>query len=273
MVERGTEVLTTLTELGGFFTLAPAPGPETGAVGWSDVLAEPALTTRFATVRAALAASSRLPVEEIDPKVAVSAVQVGLASRLWSVALASAVVHGWVPALSADNLVASPEHRGTVPLGVRDPQAGYALPLPPTLPLSPSLDEAARLLGDRVAQGALARLEIACAEVGRTPRRVLASNSTSALVGGARVLAHLRPEHGAAAWALARALLAHPAVAAGGAAVDPDTLPEGVGGAMEHAEEAFLRSGCCVFYRLPGHGLCPDCVLAPSRAEQVTPGH
>lgn len=132
---------------------------------------------------------------------------------------------------------------------------------------------AAALVAEQVVLGPLAALETACADVGRTPRRVLGSNSTSALVGGARVLARLRPDHAGTVWALTRELLSHPAVAAGGATVDPGTLPEGVGGPMEHPGEAFLRSGCCVFYRLPGHGLCPDCVLAPSRPKQVTPGH
>lgn len=264
--------LASLQDLGGFFTLVPAPDAGTGAVAWSEVLAEPALTARFATVRAALAESSGLPAEEVDPKVAVSAVQVGLASRLWSVALAGAVLHGWVPDLSADNLVASPEHRGTVPLGVRDPGAGCAVPTPPS-PADPrQLAGVAALVAEHVVLGPLAALETACADAGRTPRRVLGSNSTSALVGGARVMARLRPDHAGTVWALARELLSHPAVAAGGATVDPGTLPEGVGGPMEHPGEAFLRSGCCVFYRLPGHGLCPDCVLAPSRPEQVT-GH
>src|SRR5690606_38330905 len=122
--------------------------------------------------------------QELDPKVAVSAVQVSLASRLWSVALAGAVLHGWVPQLTADNLLASPEHRGRVPLGLRDPHAGYAVPEPA---------DAARLLDELVVQAGLADLETACASLGRTPRRVLVSNSTSALVGGTRVLARLRP--------------------------------------------------------------------------------
>lgn len=285
MADPASDTQVSLQELGGFFVLVPAPDAGTGAVAWSEVLSRPTLAARFAAVRTALADSSGLPVEEVDPKVAVSAVQVGLASRLWSVALAGALLHGWVPDLSSDNLVATPQHGGTVPLGVRDPRAGYAVPRPasPAGPGAaqaghrdgPALDLAgtAELLAHRVVLGPLADLETACAQVGRTPRRVLASNSTSTMVGGARVLAQQRPAFAATAWALARELLARPAVAPGGTAVDPGTLPDGVGGGMEHDGEAFLRSGCCVFYRLPGHGLCPDCVLAPSRAEQVTPAH
>lgn len=263
--ERGQDlVIEDLTALGGFFTLVAAPPAHEGAVAWREVLAEDALAARFTQVRAALATGSELPEDEVDPKVAVSATQVGLASRLWSVALASAVVHGWVPDLSPDGLVASPVHRGPVPLGVRDPARGYAVP---------TLAEAVSVIGTTVVDGSLTLLDEACARAGRTPAKVLVSNDASALVGAARVLARHRPEHGARAWELARALLRHPYVTAGGEVRPKADLHHCVGGAMELREEAFLRTGCCVFYRLPGHGLCPDCVLAPSRPEQVTDAH
>jgi hypothetical protein len=260
----GAQTLETLGWLGGFFVLAAPPPAGSDAVPWARVLTEDALTARFATVRAALAASTGMPVDEVDPKVAVSATQVGLASRLWSVALASAVLGGWLPDLGSRSLLASPVHRGEVPLGVADPTRGYAVA---------SLPEAADVVVRTVVTDSLALLTSACASAGRTPSKVLVSNSTSALVGAARVLAASRPDRGADAWALARLLLAHPAVAAGGEVVAPATLPAGVGGAMQRGDEGFLRSGCCVFYRLPGHGLCPDCVLAPSRPEQVTEAH
>lgn len=254
-------VFTELAELGGFFLVAAPPAPGSDAVPWDRVLAHDALTARFATVRAALADGSGLPVDGVDPKVAVSATQVGLASRLWSVALAGAVLHGWVPDLSRSNLVASPVHRGPVPLGVTDPSAGYAVDADPAEAVRSSVLDS------------LARLDEACAAVGRTPSRMMSSNSSSALVGGGRVLSRHRPDRAGEAWALVRALLRHPSVATGGKVVSPDDLPPDVGGGMERQDEAFLREGCCVFYRLPGHGLCPDCVLAPSRPEQVTPGH
>ncbi|QFG68033.1 (2Fe-2S)-binding protein [Ornithinimicrobium pratense] len=231
---------------------------------WEQVLAEQSLTARFVHVREVLAASSGLPVDDVDPKVAVSAAQVALASRLWSVTLASAVLHQHVPDVSPANLVASPAHRGPVPLGLSDPQRWYA---------AGSLDQAVTAIDGLVVRGSLAALNHACGRIGRTPQRVLASNATSSLVGAARVLARLRPDAGPRAWALARALLALDGVAQGGGLRDPGTLPEGVGGATERAGEVFLRSGCCVFYRLPGHGLCPDCVLAQHHAERVTPAH
>lgn len=231
---------------------------------WSQVLTEDALVARFASVRLALASGSGLPVDAVDPKVAVSATQVGLASRLWSVTLASAVLHGHVPDLSPANLVASPTHRGPVPLGVADPRRWYAVPTP---------DRAVAAIDGLVVRGSLAQLNAACTHVGRTPARVLTSNAASSLVGAARVLAQRRPEAGPRAWALARALLLLPGVARGGGRHDPASLPEGVGGAMGRPDEAFLRSGCCLFYRLPGHGLCPDCVIARGQPGKVTSGH
>ena len=244
-----TQVAATLEQLGGFFALAAPPARGTDAVPWAAVLAEPALEARFAAVRGALASSTGLPVEDVDPRVAVSATQVGLASRLWSVALAGAVLHTWVPDLSSAALVASPVHRGAVPLGVADPERGMPVASPA---------EAARVIGRTVTSGSLAALDEACSRVGRTAERVLLSNAASSLVGAGRVLAQRRPESADRTAELLRLLLADPALAAGGAFQD---------------DGSFLRSGCCLFYRLPEHGLCPDCVLAPAHPEQVTEAH
>ncbi|ANS78393.1 hypothetical protein SGUI_0997 [Serinicoccus hydrothermalis] len=264
MSERAPEgLLPALAGLGGFFELTrPAEGSD--AVPWSEVLAHDALLARTATVRAALARSSGIPLEDVDTKVAVSALQVGLASRLWSVAMAGAVLHRWVPDLGSDNLVASPGHGGPVPLALADPSRGYAVRGTP---------ESARVLGGVVVEDSLAALDAACARVGPTSSQVLRSNSASSLVGAARVLGTQRPEDRPSAWALARAVLEHPGLARGGRVRERAGLPEGVGGAMERPREAFLRHGCCLFDRLPQHGLCPDCVRAEHRPDLVTPGH
>lgn len=243
------QVADALEQLGGFFALAAPPARGTDAVPWVEVLSETALEARFAAVRAALASSTGLPVEEVDPRVAVSATQVGLASRLWSVALAGAVLHSWVPDLSSAALVASPVHRGAVPLGVADPDRG--------MPIA-STTEAAAVIGRTVTEGSLAALDEACARVGRTAGRVLLSNAASSLVGAGRVLASRRPEAADRTDELVRLLLAGPALSAGGSFAEDGT---------------FLRSGCCLFYRLPEHGLCPDCVLAPAHPELVTEAH
>ncbi|MGC5583320.1 (2Fe-2S)-binding protein [Ornithinimicrobium sp. W1665] len=257
----------TLDGLGGFFALAAPPPQGSDAVPWAQVLSGPALEPRFDAVRTLLADGAGIPVGELDPKVAVSAVQVGLASRLWSVVLASAVLHSWVPDLSSASLLASPVHRGSVPLGVRDADHGYAVTSP---------EEAARRIGKTVVASSLHDLHEACAKTGRTPERVLVSNSTSSLVGALRVLGGRRPEVAGRVAELGRLLLADPAVRAGGALVPASDLPAGVGTEVpghDPAEAAFLRTGCCVFYHLPEHGLCPDCVLAPTHPGRVTEAH
>lgn len=238
-----------LSALGGFFELAAPPAAGTDAVPWGEVLGEEVLARRFATVRAALARNAALPLADVDPKVAVSATQVGLASRLWSVALGSTVLHRWLPDLSAANLVASPVHGGPVPLGVADPGAGRPVDTP---------SAAAAAIGEWVIAGSLAALDQACARVGRTAERVLLSNAASSLTGAARVLAARRPHAAAAAGDVVRRLLA-----------DPRLSP---GGGIDRSGR-FLRGGCCLFYRLPDHGLCPDCVLAPSHPDRVTAPH
>lgn len=219
---------------------------------------------RLAQVRAALGVSTGQPTEQVDAKVAASALQVGLASRLWSVGVAGAVLHERVPDLGSDNLLGSPVHRGAVPLALADETAGYA---------APDLSRAADVLVGTVAEDSLAALDEACARVGGVSRQVLLSNAASSLVGAARVLARARPTAGPAAWALVRLLLDRPAVGGGGLLRNRGELPEGVGGGMERPTEAFMRRGCCLFDRIPGHGLCPDCVRAERRPDLVTPGH
>ena len=257
----------TLDGLGGFFSLAAPPPTASDAVGWTEVLSAPALEARFAVVRATLADGAGIPAGDLDPKVAVSAVQVGLASRLWSVALASVVLHSWLPDLSSSALLASPVHRGAVPLGVRDGGRGAAVASP---------QEAAHRIVEEVVASSLRDLHQACARVGRTPEKVLVSKSTSSLVGALWVLTARRPEHADDVAALGALLLADPAVRAGGGLVAADELPPGVGTAVpgeDPTDRAFLRAGCCVFYHLPGHGLCPDCVLARTHPERVTEAH
>jgi iron complex transport system ATP-binding protein len=182
----------------------------------------------------------------VDPRVAVSAVQVGLVSRLWSAALAPALLLDWVPDLRLPALVS---------VG------------PPAGPwhVAPAGEPAGRHTGASATGRAAALAELvlptvrtvsqACAGAGRTAPRVLVSNAASALVGGAAVLGRRHPDAAPEADELVRALLDDPWLRDGGAT----------------GADGFRRSGCCLFYRLPGHGLCPDCVLV--RPGRPTSGH
>lgn len=252
----------TLAALGGFFALTE---PErTDALPWLELLADHHLERRLREVREALARSTGQAPEQVDTKVAMSALQVGLASRLWSVALGSAVLDGWLPDLRPGNLLGSPGHRGAVPLALADPTAGYA---------APTARHARDLIGETVVDATLVALDEACATVGKVGRQVLLSNAASSLVGAARVLSRHRADVGPAAWEVTRLLLELPGLSPGGARRRRAELPVGVGGAMEERTEAFVRRGCCLFDRIPEHGLCPDCVRAERRPDLVTPGH
>ncbi len=79
--------------------------------------------------------------------------------------------------------------------------------------------------------------------------KVLRGNAASGLVGALRVLLDRVP--GGTAVALAAGLLAD-----GGAL--------GGTGRFIHEEGlgvAFIRRSCCLYYKVPGGGLCGDCVL------------
>ncbi|WP_165700114.1 (2Fe-2S)-binding protein [Ornithinimicrobium ciconiae] len=232
------------------------------------------LAERFAATRVGLATGTGLPLAEVLPRTAVSAAQVGLVSRFWSIALASVALHGWVPDLTPDRVRVDPSHRNPSPLALEDPGAGRSVV---------GLTETVAAVEELVVHGAVAAVTDACREHGRTSANVLVSNAASSLVAAARVLGGKVPTRASHLEAVSRQLLERPWLAAGGAyqsvtvevvasseadtetdteadtETDPETNPAA-------GSTQFKRTGCCLYYRLPGHGLCPDCVL-------VRPGH
>lgn len=230
-----------LTELGGFAVWQVDTG---GLVTLAAALEAESLADRFAATRAGLAAGSGLATDEVMARTAVSAAQVGLVSRLWSVALASVARHGWVPELTLDQLLVAPTHRNPSPMALADAASG----VPVTDPA-----HAARAIEELVVHGAVASITDACRVQGRTAANVLVSNAASSLVAAARVVGRKVPQRTGQLDEVVRLLLQTPWLAAGGGyrSVDDEA---GSG-------EEFKRSGCCLYYRLPGHGLCPDCIL------------
>ncbi|WP_109474246.1 (2Fe-2S)-binding protein [Ornithinimicrobium cavernae] len=226
-----------LTALGGF---AVWQVERDGLVPLPAALRADALLDRFAATRAGLAAATGLPTEDVLTRTAVSAAQVGLVSRLWSVALASVALHSWVPDLRAEQLLVAGSHRNPSPMALKEPTAGHRVH---------DTSEAVTVVGDLVVHGAVADVTEACREHGSTSANVLVSNAASSLVAAARVIGRAVPAQSAALDRLARSLLELPWLAAGGGYRPAD------------GTEEFKRTGCCLYYRLPGHGLCPDCVL------------
>ena len=177
-----------------------------------------------------------------EPRVAASLAHQGLASRLWSAALGCAVLYGRIPDLDA-RLVRW-DADGSAP---DDLWLSEVRPLPGD----------AASLADAVLTGHLEPLaEALCTRHG-VAAGLLRGNAASALAGAARQLAgwaraNGRPEAVARTSALLAELLAHPGLAG---TLDAGTL---------------RRRSCCLYYRVPGGGVCGDCCF--TRPPRSSPG-
>ncbi|MFG2309338.1 (2Fe-2S)-binding protein [Streptomyces sp. NPDC048566] len=231
-----------LDALGGFFVLrtgVPPHGPlptladayaprESG--GPREVYRDP-MTFRIRTVAEGIGAR--------EVRVAASVAQQGLAARLWSVALGSAVLHDRVPDLDPELLR-------------WDPGAGVG----DDLWLTEVRHRPAGDLDAVVRAGHLVPLNAALHSRHGPAPGLLWGNAASALVSAARGIdrwasARGRRDLGERAGALAAGLLAHPDLAG---ALDPRTL---------------RRRSCCLYYRVPGGGVCGDCCF--DRPPRSTP--
>lgn len=219
----------TAASVGGFFTLRTASPPD-GAYRPLALLyaGESApLTARIDTVATRLRTPER--------RVAASVAHLGLASRLWSIALGPAAVTGRFPDLSPDALHWDPQH--TVPDDL-------------WLSTAESLPATAARIREAVQYAHLVPLAEAIHRDGHLSNGLLWGNAGSALAGALRELVtwartHRRPDVSGRARALAAELLDHPDLRNTGAPHDP----------------AFRRRSCCLYYRCPGGGLCGDCVF------------
>ncbi|MFF8555877.1 (2Fe-2S)-binding protein [Streptomyces sp. NPDC015501] len=221
--------LVLLASVGGFFALRTAPVPGGGHQPLERLYAggNGPLAARVDTVAARLAAPER--------RVAASIAHLGLAARLWSIALGPAALFGRIPALTPgllhwDPLSTSPE----------DLWLAGAQELPGT----------ADSVREQVQYGHLVPLAEAFRRDGNISPRLLWGNAGSALAGAVRELvayadAHDRPEVAERARALAAELFDDEVLRGAGAPHGP----------------AFRRRSCCLYWRCPGGGLCGDCVF------------
>jgi hypothetical protein len=236
-------VLDDLAALGPFFAVAAHPPAAAPSGPWrpASELTSPSwpLLARVAAARAALAASAGRPAAEVEPRVAASAVHLGLVARLVSPALGAAVLRCPVD-LRPGGLWWQDTAGGPVPLSVPAPAGGPGNP-----------GEWERLLLDE----AVAPLTAAVARLVPVSGRVLWGNVASAVNAAAAQVARPRPDLAGDAWRAAARLLASPWLRD-----EP-----------HHPGPAFRRSSCCLFYRLaPGNpsAVCGDCVLAGRRTRR-----
>ncbi len=220
--------LSELADVGPFFALRTGAVPPDAAAGRLP-LGPDAVRARVAVV------GERLGTAET--RVAASVAFQGIAGRLLSIVLGSAVLTGRVPDLAAGDLRWSPVAGAPDDLWSPSPAA-----LPPGAE-------------GRVLRELLVPLHDATREVASVSSRILWGNAGSALAGSLRVL------HG---WCLARGRDADAERAVDVARdllADPLLRDTGVLRTRGAGGPTFLRRTCCLYYRVPGGGLCGDCVL------------
>ncbi|MFE7463191.1 (2Fe-2S)-binding protein [Streptomyces sp. NPDC057499] len=213
----------------GFFALRTTAPPGGGHHPLARLYAgeQAPLTARVDAVAARLGTAER--------RVAASIAHLGLAARLWSVALGPAAATGRLPDLSPGALRWDP--RSSSPDDLWLDGTG-------------SLPGTADRIRETVQYGHLVPLAEAVHRDGPLSDRLLWGNAGSALAGALRQLvswagSHRRPDVAARARALTAELFDHPDLRTTGAPHDA----------------AFRRRSCCLYYRTPTGGLCGDCVF------------
>ncbi|WP_324604601.1 (2Fe-2S)-binding protein [Streptomyces sp. NRRL S-337] len=242
-----TAVLGRTAAVGPFFSVrtnAGAPGDQ-GFLPLAELYGEgvsPALRNRLETV------ATRLGTAEA--RVAASLVHQGLAGRLWSIALGPAVLAGRVPDLAGDALWWHPDRSAPDDLWLPFPSPS---PSPSSSPLpSPPEEDLTSQLRAAVLRDHLVPLHHAISAATTISPKVLWGNAASALAGTLRVLHDWcrstgHREAAERAVALTASLL--------------ETTPLRDCGTLDPTVPAYSRRSCCLYYRVPGGGLCGDCVL------------
>ncbi|MFJ9563752.1 (2Fe-2S)-binding protein [Streptomyces fuscichromogenes] len=238
--------LAALRPLGGFFVLrtvrAPAAGPDAARTDGLTTLAKAygelgpdghgnALSVRVETVAGRLGTA--------EPRVAASIAHQALAARLWSVALGCAVRYGRLPDLDPGLLRWDPAATAPDDLRLTEVRA---------LPGGAGPAALADTVGQAVVHGHLEPLGEALRGRYGVAAGLLWGNAGSALAGAARELgrwarANSRADVAARTRHLADALFTQPLLSTSGTRTGP----------------AFRRRSCCLYYRVPGGGVCGDC--------------
>ena len=238
---------------GPYFTVEQWPGggpwrPLSVLVTDAAVLSE-----RVEHARAVLARGAGVAPADLEQRAVASIVFLGLTSRLVSPSLGAAVVGGVVPQLSLADLWWRPVDSGPWPLAARlSPGSAVG-----GLASGEQLSAAARLLSEGCVQGLAGPVAAAFETAFGLSRQVLWGNVASALAGAAGLLAEAFPARAEAAGRLTAEILGQGPLAGTGELVQPDAAVP---------RRFLVRRSCCLFYRVPGAGICGDCVLMPDDA-------
>ncbi|MFC7642539.1 (2Fe-2S)-binding protein [Streptosporangium lutulentum] len=232
-----------MATISAYFELETGP-LESGWLPLTELLTGPSvLSGRIAEVARRLGTTEDL--------VAASIFFQGLAARLWSPVIGAAVTRGVLVDLAPDRAFWRPTPSGPLPLRVAHPE-GWEITDP---------NRAAEPIYRVVVTGLLEPLARTTREVTKIAPGLLWGNAASALAGTVQAIARRHPGHAAGASALGRELLSTGVLEGGGELAEP---------APGHS--FFVRRSCCLYYRLPGGGMCGDCALIDPeiRREQWT---
>lgn len=234
-----SESLLRAAELGPFFTVHPATGGN-ASQRWLSLTA-----LQNAEGREALHAQLEITATLLgtDERRTVGAIlQLGAAAALCSPLLAVAALAGYVPALTAADLLFSYPTRGPLQLALNA--------TPPAPSKQAGLPQLAEQFISMALDGLLAPFTEALTQLVPLPEQTLAGNAFSSLAAAARLITPV------AAGRRARALVdlvARRSPLLSGAGDLHWQQPEG--------HDYFRRRNCCLFYRIPGAGTCGDCIL------------
>jgi hypothetical protein len=209
----------------------PALGPffavqrATGPGPWRplrDLLDPATLDERVTHVHTALA---KLAGAGVEPRVAASTMSLGLFARLIAPVLGAGALGVSLPRPGLNETWWQPVDGGPWPLALTGPSVAPD----PAAVLTDVVRPLANALADRHS----------------VSMRILWGNAASAVFGGITMIGSTRPDLLPAAQGIARTLLSGPLADTG-----------------ELRDRQFVRSTCCLYYRIPGGGYCGDCVLA-----------
>jgi hypothetical protein len=224
--------------IGPFFAVGTGPVPTGGwvpmhALSGDRGCADDPLGARIDAVRAALGT---------DDRVAASVAFQGLAAQLTAPLYAGVVVAG---ALPADEPIRTLWWRP----GGDGPWLWWPVAVGRVVPGgAAALGEVLAALFSPLVAAVRARVSVSA--------RVLWGDAASTVAGARRLVARARPDAAARATAVAEHLLTTPPLAQTATLRTP-----------EHPDLrwTFRRRSCCLYYRLPGGGICDDCVLLDRR--------
>ncbi|MEV8637513.1 (2Fe-2S)-binding protein [Streptosporangium sp. NPDC051023] len=232
-------VMAEVSTIGAYFAVSTDPEDRTGqawrpfGVLFTDL---GALTAMIANFRGRL--------NTTETRVAASILFQGLAARLWSPAVGAAVVCDLFVDLTPERVHWRPEPTGPLPLWTPH-LPGWEIAEP---------GQVVEPLYHNVVTGLLEPLALAVQETTKIAPALLWGNAASALAGTLGTIAGQRPELAARAVALGRGLLSLGVLEGTGELAGPT-----------RGRLSFARRSCCLYYRVPGGGMCGDCALARPR--------